>query len=453
MKIFKNLRYVLFFTLLSFTAYKNNIYTSSSTVNYENITAKDKDRLKRLIYKKQQSKKNLGNSAKIEVEDVTLECDATGFPTKDAIKDLMVKEYFFKEIAATVEVSTMYLEGTEEIIYIINGVNPYTQLKKAIFFLKISTRFSQKDLTTIQEGDIGRKAVAARYADSNLAIPKKNLPIIAWIEKFFIYSDPRGNKKIIEMAHAAQGFQVFEIIKEHPENIKSCGQAVGKALGSFQQAFMNYGYEYDASTWRTVAHGDFHTGNILYNPTTMRVYFIDIATMRSNCSIKTDFEYLIFHPYFRRDSTEKEFIARWQQYTDFFVSIFKGYVESYSLNKQAIVAEYLLGYVHEQLQYNRMGYSPVFNIFNDKVTLYLKKVLLSDSTIMQKHNLTPLIQAIASEKNVSAITTLLTNGANPNEKDNFNDTPLYWAMMTNKNLIPLLYSHGADIDAQRAIRN
>ncbi len=447
MQIFKRSQYVLFFTLCSLTAYQNNIDASSSTVDYRNTSAKDNDSFKRLMYKKSQFKKNFGNPAKIEVENVTLECDTTGFPTKDAIKNLMIKQYFSNEMASTIEVDSFYLEANEGIMYIINRIDPNTHLKKAIFFLKISTRFSQKDLTAIQEGDIGRKVVEARYTDSNLAIPKKNLPIIAWIEKFFIYNDPKGDKKIIEITHAAQGLRVFDIITKHPKDIKNCGQAVGKALGSFQQAFMNYDWADVASTWRTVAHGDFHTGNILYNPTTMRVYFIDIATMRSNSKITTDFEYLIFHPYFRRDSSDNEFISKWQLYTDFFVSIFQGYIESFPRNKQAIVAEDLLAYVHSELKHNRMTDSPIFNIFNDKVTLYLKKVLLSDPRLALKYNITPLMQAIILE-DTSSVATLLTNGANPNEENMLKDTPLYWAMMTNTSIIPLLYNNGANIDAQ-----
>ena len=144
--------------------------------------------------------------------------------------------------------------------------------EKPLLFLKISNDPSMPEkLDALQKGPVGRFGFMAR---SN-----KELPIIVLQEVFFIYKDQMGNKHTIEVMHPAHGETLSELM-EDPQEDQSYAEKVGKALGLFHAYFMNYHNSGDPKDWTTMIHGDFNAGNVFFDKTTSRVYFIDNGGMR-----------------------------------------------------------------------------------------------------------------------------------------------------------------------------
>ncbi|MDP3788724.1 MAG: hypothetical protein Q8Q60_05420 [Candidatus Chromulinivorax sp.] len=231
------------------------------------------------------------NTSKIDIENIQITCDKQGYPTINAIKELMKKDFpslKHNELIITI----INNGGISEKIYCMSINNT------PIFFLKISTNFYQeaiqKKLQTIQTSHIVRTSIIKKYDKFFSRDIYNKLPIIVLMEKFYVYTKPSGSQCIMELMHAAKGQQISYILKH--ENLQSqakCMDAVGTTLGALQQVFMNYNDSDNPDDWRTVAHNDFHTANIFYDTTKDRVYLIDNERMNDNQSIKTDWEEML----------------------------------------------------------------------------------------------------------------------------------------------------------------
>ena len=232
----------------------------------------------------------------IETQHVNLVCGNDGYPTLDAIKELMHKQYFTSIDSNTLTVSLVNIGNnngnSSQIIYCVSIKN------NPIFFLKISNlnkADAKMRLESIQKGRIGRIGIEARYADTKLKIPKEKLPVLTWVEKFFIYKNSRGQDAIIEVTHAAHGKSLNSILASENDKLQlQAMQSIGNALGNFQQAFMDYNNSDDAQQWTTVSHGDLNGGNIFFDATKQKVYFIDNETMEDNFNISVDVYCIVY---------------------------------------------------------------------------------------------------------------------------------------------------------------
>ena len=208
--------------------------------------------------------------------------------------------------------------------------------EKPLLFLKISNDPSMPEkLDALQKGPVGRFGFMAR---SN-----KELPIIALQEVFFIYKDQMGNKHTIEVMHPAPGKTLSELMEDPQED--HYAEKVGKALGLFHVYFMNYHNSGDPKDWRTMIHGDFSAGNVFFDKTTSRVYFIDNGGMREEERPLKDLIMLgmplALQPILRDPN------RNWWSY------FMKGYLSAYPVDKRKLMLDYLTK------QFNTLSIPPI----------------------------------------------------------------------------------------------
>ncbi len=199
---------------------------------------------------------------------------------------------------------------------------------KPLLFLKVSQHPSvAKDLEALQKGPVGRFGFMAR---SN-----KELPIIVLQEVFFIYKDKENKKHTIEVMHLAHGEMLSSLMEKAQED-QSYAEKVGKALGLFHAYFMNYHNSDSPTDWTTMIHGDFNTGNVFFDKTTSRVYFIDNGGMREGRSPSVDIATLgmplSMHGLLRYPENKRNW---WSHFI-------KGYLSAYPVNKRKLMLDYLL---------------------------------------------------------------------------------------------------------------
>ena len=111
----------------------------------------------------------------------------------------------------------------------------------------------------------------------------------------------------------------------------------------FQQVFMDYNDSVSSNLWKTIAHGDFHPGNIFFDRNTSRIYFIDNETMSQfldkSAGISEDFEKFIFLPLkLWRNIWDSE----WDKIVQFYIYYIKGYVESFAQDKRKSINNYVM---------------------------------------------------------------------------------------------------------------
>ncbi len=250
-----------------------------------------------------------------------------GLPTIESIKNLICNYYINPTEKDNIVAELFSASHKVYAIYLKN-----TDPKKYIFFLKLihhELDYIQK-MIAIQKEFIGQTIHNTKWSEYDYRISKKDLPIITWVEHFFVYKTKRTN--ILEVTHAAQGTTIKEIIN-HSEYIIPCAKALGKALGSFQQLFMQYDSE-DPTNWKTISHQDFHYENVLYNITTQKVYFIDWGDMKINKSPFIDIQNIMNNPSGIHISKENKIL--------FFDIFLYEYTMSFPKNKRKFIAHYLL---------------------------------------------------------------------------------------------------------------
>ncbi len=266
----------------------------------------------------------------VQIIDVHItEFDDKGFSTLIAIKQLVMECCIDKTKAAQIEVKDGPKGNCTDKMYEVLFNN------RPVFFMKIENRAysEQENLIKLQKGYIGRLGIKTRYMHSQTSTLYKNLPIIVWLEKIFKYKDRQGNDCFLEMTHAARGIIIrdFLIKTENEETIKKYIYAMGLALGSFQQFFMNYVNPEDPNSWKTVQHRDLHLGNMLFDVKTSKIYFIDNGVMKDDEPIMID-----IHRIF---AVFKRFVdMRIKDWRDVFAA---GYVESYPIEKKDMVKKYI----------------------------------------------------------------------------------------------------------------
>jgi len=396
----------------------------------------------------------------IETKYVVLKLDNDGYPTNDAIKGLLIKNFFPNDPGSLV-VETIRGGSFSAKMYQASITKP---VKKPIFFLKISrpTTPDQREdsaarLKKLQESNIGRLGIETRYADSHLLIPRKDLPNIVWLEKIYYYLDKNNKSHTIELSHSAKGQQVYSILEDFSNAPlqKKCLHAIGTAIGSFQQAFMDYhghSHSSDANKWTTVGHKDLHVGNIFFDPKTSKVSFIDVETMRDGCSLWDDIDYLLFIKNIAHGFIEYEHFSWWSLWAQYCLEFFKGYIESFPNHQKAAVAQYLSDKTDNFRKYNAHQFKDLRLDKKIQKTIqgYFKIIFIKYSTpeqIMKKYQTTSLHIAVAKGL-LSDVQQLLNQKVNRQQKDIDGNIPLDLAIfLGDQNIIKLLATNNPQINA------
>ena len=266
----------------------------------------------------------------IQIENINLqphELNRNGHPTPQALEKLLIQEYFPK-FHKNLRVEAFKGGNINEALYRVFDKN---NKNKAIFFLKISPSndiiSEAEKLDYLQQSAVGRLGLDTfYYPNSKKIIPKKYLPKLVWVDRFWIYQNQYNQEKIIEVTHAAHGSTVFNTLQSNDQDLKNkCVQALAKALASFQQAFMICPDLNNPASWFTISHQDLHPGNILFDPKTLRIYFIDNANMQPKKSWLHDLSVL----WYCISDKQLRFL---------FLS---SYIDAYPENKQKMISDFI----------------------------------------------------------------------------------------------------------------
>jgi len=279
---------------------------------------------------------------------VSLACDSQGYPTRNALKALVAAQYLHKLNSDNITVKEITGGLYSEKLYVV--ISKHNGQKNPLLFFKISKKSqSTKNLIEIQDGPIGQKFRDLNDINNFSALSKQNLPVIIWLENVLLYQNEGGSKKTIEVTPAAQGQLAQDILDSHDlHTIKKAAFAIGKSLASFHQLFMDYNDSANPSDWTTVCHGDFGIKNVLFNPVTHKVYFIDNEGMNVNSihqdinAILTSFCMLLY--------LKKHYATRWPLYIQHCLSFLKGYIESYPADQRTDLACFIEGILNKDLK-------------------------------------------------------------------------------------------------------
>lgn len=344
------------------------------------------------VMDKTRNKGGLDKVAKIpgvSMERIAIACDKDGYPTIEALRQLLIDKLINKQMGQRLVLKIVEGGYWTERMY---RASLDDQFSDALFFLKISSNSqSAQKLNFIQQSYLSRLGIDARYADTHLPIPQKNLPIITMIEKIFIFKNPQGVTKQIEVTHAAHGMMIRDVLKNHPELINSCGHAMGLALGSFQQAFMQYVDLDNPATWTTACHNDLHLLNVLFNPKTNKIYFIDNESMSVGCSIEKDIYHVLFFFLMFKEFAQSNDFVKWDRYIIYSTSFMKSYIESFGLSKRVALVTYLSDTIDKMArnefwkqEISVASYQKFYNAMNDTFKQIFIETTNIESAIKKK---------------------------------------------------------------------
>jgi hypothetical protein len=274
---------------------------------------------------------------KVDIKNVSLECDFLGYPTIQSIQELVHHEYFNTEPLDHILVEIIRGGNATEHMYVASIQTNDHQLIIPMFFLKISKQSSStKTLIIIQEGPIAQKLFAAhKLSASDIPNSNKHLPIITWLKNIFSYTDTKDNQRYIEVTPAAKGTTIHNILNEEDEaNIEISAYAIGQALGAFHQLFIQYINPQEAISWLTVCHGDCHMKNILFDTVSNKVYFIDNDLMQE-ASVMKDIQEILTGAYITEYLQENP--SHWPLYKTYCLSFLKAYIQTYPSEKRPII--------------------------------------------------------------------------------------------------------------------
>lgn len=196
------------------------------------------------------------------------------------------------------------------------------------------------------------------------------LPRFCLVEKYIVYTDPKGIAHYIEVIHAAGGINGVDFISSRTlarEGMK----ALGIALATFHRSLMMTPLDADPREWRTIAHGDLHLGNVFWNPRTKRVFFIDNESVAENPPTGSPIDFDLFWPSFRALWTvNRGLFGGDDQLLGSLITFFNSYISVYPADIQPVLRHYIyaelledhlvaaLAAVDKELMGKRVDYDP-----------------------------------------------------------------------------------------------
>lgn len=299
---------------------------------------------------------------------IIIDCDGQGFPKKNDLKALVATYYFKRSCPYKICVKEVTGGLFSKKLYLVM-INKDGQ-KIPLFFFKISKKAdSTENLLQIQHGPIGEKIQQFKTQPTSFNnISSHAFPEIILLNNVFVYTDQYKSTKKIEVTPAAPAELVQDILEsENKDLIIKTSYAIGKSLAAFHLLFINYHDSQDPAEWKTVCHGDFGIKNVLFNPTTNTIYFIDNEGMKTS-EIKQDI-YTMITSFIMFKYLTKHYTTRWPLYMNHNLAFLKGYIESYPTEKQAALAMYIQKMLDDSLH-----------------TLLYQKVVKDPSTVGKPFN-------------------------------------------------------------------
>ena len=393
------------------------------------------------------------DSSRIIIQSVILECDENNFPTKKALKNLFKWMYSKENLILEEKPSD---DPSTKIFSVRFGIGPI------LFFLKINDGIDTlRRLAIIQEEFIKKMPYMSGDLHGSLLIHEAWYPIITKVEMLFLYKDPTGDERLIEVVQAAKGDSITNVFHEGKnfsidiQNKKECLHAVGRALGLFQQNFMVYNIADEPESWLTVCHDDLHPDNVFYDQSAKQVYFIDNETMHDSCSISNDFNIFIFDNLFLYDCV-KSSMSNYKIYLDLYREFIQGYFEFFSQDVILPLGLYIKKMTVEQFKGAHVFLGDAMyhcNYLHDVLDLNITKIMLSinSDAIKEYFDLTPLHLAVAG-KSIKEVSELLSHDTELiNTEDIDGHAPIFWAFALGRRDVLELLSKVSGLDINESI--
>lgn len=197
-------------------------------------------------------------------------------------ENLINKKLFETPGCLSVESAPIENRGnnTEELFFVkYNPSCPKPGPKKLLFIVKQipekEAPLEMKDLNELQKNPKIRQL-------GNLRDP--SLPQITFVENFYPYTLPNGERKYLSLIHSARGRSLFDYMDKGMNSPKTYAafKKLGEVLGNFYKRFMSGenckltgGNSLEAC--KVMVHGDLHPSNVFYDG--KFIYFIDNANM------------------------------------------------------------------------------------------------------------------------------------------------------------------------------
>lgn len=332
--------------------------------------------------------------------------------------------------------------------------------------------------------EIGSLLIGSRYEHFEPIIhphTQEGFPQILFPIAYFSYQDQNKKKRSLSLMHVASGNQVKSYLikfaqsneEEREKMHAQISQAYFEVGAQMARFYKRYAISNPRFFLMGIRHGDFHPGNIFFDPATKQVTLIDnnrIATSIGKPeNVCRDFVWLLV----RTKPISVPMTDR--VYEEWFMasapSLIMGLLSIYSAADQIRVLEeiektietyeksenkkmrYKVGVVYQAL--HALGKNIKEYVHNSDVFKRIKKSMLArpliaadiDINAKDKQGATALYEAAAHERLV--LWPLIAAGADVNAHDNNLDTPLHNAVRSNKHrAVKILIEAGADIDAR-----
>lgn len=282
------------------------------------------------------------------------DCDDKGFPSNSGIKYLA--QSYWPELGDLTVEGVSAGASTSAIFSVAND-------ERVVFFFKVS--LVDDDFSVWHNLKAVQDNVVNKIKDSSDSC----LPIVTSVEQFFTYTVEQENDSknyIIEVIHAAQGISAANLAQDDEvfiEDLKQAAYMIGRSLGAFHKFFMKHA-EKNCDAWRTVTHGDFHTGNVFVEGVAGKdccnIYFIDNETMGHSLKElqKIDWDILEFifvsMLYFDAEIECDPFIdpgtvndEQWERVVIFYKAFVEGYISVFADERKLLLREYIVDLLHE----------------------------------------------------------------------------------------------------------
>lgn len=269
--------------------------------------------------------KSFEPSSLIGIKKISIDCDENGIPSVEAMRDLFHREYFSKKNIGRVTIKQeLLINKTTERVYGILLDN------KPVFFIKISKSIASPTMLMIlKKKYLNSSEWKNRFSNLNKKSDRRHVPILNFLEKLFVFTNPDQKSRVIEVVSAVRGRAIYTIFssgKDVDKVTKERGLiATGRSLGLFQQIFMNYHNSHNPQQWMTTSHGDFNSRNVFYDDMKNKMYFIDNETMQEKRPISIDFIRFL-KSLFQIVKTDELYA--------FSIFYIKGYIESFPIKRR-----------------------------------------------------------------------------------------------------------------------
>ena len=161
----------------------------------------------------------------------------------------------------------------------------------------MSNAFEDQKLEQVQDSALGRMGTLTAPNGARFGLGQAQATFRYRPEQRVTILTDRGERTgqavmhQINLLHVAPGRELGEVLgeaRQSPDQARQAAADMGSALGAFHRRHADLARTEDTGGLRTLVHGDFHPGNLFYEPETRTLTAIDTAGAAANFREKVD---------------------------------------------------------------------------------------------------------------------------------------------------------------------